>query len=112
VVRPKVTPGGARFTRAGHGWACVPYRRATAALRQSAWVGSAAGAMHVCYPYTYTNIPTEGQAIPRHALVGSCVGSCWFLLVLVGSCWFLLVLVGLGFAGHEKEGTRQGSPSF
>jgi hypothetical protein len=32
-------------------------------------VGSAAGAMHVCYPYTYTNIPTEGQAIPRHALV-------------------------------------------
>jgi hypothetical protein len=64
-----VTPGGARFTRAGHGWACVPYRRATAALRQSAWVGSAAGAMHVCYSYTYTNIPTEGQAIPRHAHV-------------------------------------------
>ena len=48
-----------------------PYQRAKAALRQFAWVGSAAGAMHLCYLYTYTNIPTQGQAIPRHPLAPS-----------------------------------------
>jgi hypothetical protein len=68
VVRPKVTLGGARFTRARHGWAGVPTEGLRRRCDSSAWMGSAAGAMHLGYLYTYTNMPTQGQAIPRHPL--------------------------------------------